>query len=61
MEDTHMIQPGKIEKLLFVLAIAVCWAYKTGELQVRKVPIMIKKHGRKAKSVFRVGLNLIRR
>jgi hypothetical protein len=61
MEDTHMIQPDKIEKLLFVLAIAVCWAYKTGELQVRKVAIMIKKHGRKAKSVFRVGLDLIRR
>lgn len=60
MEDTHMIEPYKIEKLLFVLAIAVCWAYKTGELQARKVAIAIKKHGRKAKSVFRVGLDLIR-
>jgi len=61
VEDTHMIQPKKIEKLLFVLAIAVCWAYKTGELQARKAAIVIKKHGRKAKSVFRVGLDLIRR
>lgn len=61
MEDTHMVQPDKIEKLLFVLSIAVCWAYKTGELQVRKVAIRIKKHGRKAKSVFRVGIDLIRR
>ncbi len=61
MEDTHMTHPDKIEKLLFVLAVALCWAYKTGELQVRKVAIVIKKHGRKAKSVFRVGLDLIRR
>lgn len=61
MEDTHMTDPGKIEKLIFILAIGVCWAYKTGELQARKTPIIIKKHGRKARSVFRVGLNLIRR
>jgi len=60
MEETHMIDPLKIEKLLFILAIAVCWAYKIGELQARKVPIAIKKHGRKLKSIFRLGLDLIR-
>jgi hypothetical protein len=60
MEDTHMTDPRKIEKLLFILAIAVCWAYKIGELQARKVPIVVKKHGRKFKSIFRVGLDLIR-
>jgi hypothetical protein len=60
MEDTHMIEPKKIEKLLFILAIAVCWAYKIGELKAREVPIAIKKHGRKCKSLFRVGLDLIR-
>jgi hypothetical protein len=61
MEETHMTDPAKIEKLLFILAIAVCWAYKIGELQVRKVPIPVKKHGRKLKSIFRLGLDLIRR
>lgn len=61
MEETHMTDPAKIEKLLFILAIAVCWAYKIGELQARKVPITIKKHGRKLKSLFRLGLDLIRR
>ena len=60
MEDTHMTDPKKIEKLLFILAVAVCWAYKIGELQARRVPITIKKHGRKRKSIFRVGLDLIR-
>ena len=60
MEETHMIDPVKIEKLLFILAIAVCWAYKVGELQARRVPITVKKHGRKLKSIFRLGLDLIR-
>jgi hypothetical protein len=61
MEETHMTDPAKIEKLLFILAIAVCWAYKIGELQARKVPITVKKHRRKLKSIFRLGLDLIRR
>jgi hypothetical protein len=29
LEDTHMTDPRKIEKLMFILAIGVCWAYKT--------------------------------
>jgi len=60
MEDTHMTEASKIEKLLFILAIAFCWAYKTGEIQAGRVPIIIKKHGRRTKSVFRLGLNVIR-
>jgi hypothetical protein len=61
MEDTHIIDPDKIEKLVFVLAIAFCWAYRTGDIQNREKPIEIKTHGRKARSVFREGLNQIRR
>lgn len=60
MEETHMTNPKKIEKLLFILAIAVCWAYKMGELRARKIPIKTKKHGRRWKSMFRIGLDLIR-
>jgi hypothetical protein len=60
MEDTHMTDAGKIEKLVFILTMAFCWAYKTGEMQASRVPILVKKHGRKAKSIFRTGLNLIR-
>lgn len=60
MEDTHMTDRNKIEKLVFILAIAFCWAYKTGEIQAQKVSVLVKKHGRKAKSIFRIGLTLIR-
>ncbi len=60
IEDTHMVEPLKIEKLVFILTIAFCWAYKTGEIKTKTQPIVIKKHGRKAKSIFRLGLDLIR-
>lgn len=61
LEDTHMIHPKKIEKLLFILAIAVCWAHKTGELQERRITRSMQSHGRKSKSIFRIGLDLLRR
>lgn len=61
IEDTHVTDPEKIEKILFVLAIAFCWAHRTGELKAKTIPIQQKSHGRKAKSLFRLGLNLVRR
>jgi len=46
--------------MIFILTIAFCWALKTGEIQAKKVPIKIKAHGRKEKSIFRLGFDLIR-
>ncbi len=60
MEDTHITDPDKVEKLVFVLAIAFCWAYKMGVIRAKEKPIPIKKHGRKVRSLFREGLNFIR-
>jgi hypothetical protein len=61
MEDTHITDPDKIEKIVFVLAIAFCWAYRMGDIQDQIRAIEVKTHGRKARSLFREGLNLIRR
>jgi len=61
MEDTHITDPDKIEKLVFVLTIAFCWAYRTGDIRAQEKPIQLKTHGRKARSLFREGVNLIRR
>ena len=61
MEDTHITDPDKIEKVVFVLAIAFCWAYRVGDIQDQIQEIEVKAHGRKARSFFREGLNLIRR
>ena len=60
MEDTHITDPDKIEKLVFVLAIAFCWAYRTGDIRTQADPIPVKTHGRPARSLFREGLNLVR-
>jgi hypothetical protein len=61
MEDTHVTDPDKIEKVLFVLAIAFCWAYKIGDVADKNEPLKTKKHGRKIRSLFREGLNQIQR
>ena len=60
LEDTHMTAPEKIEKLLFVLAIAFCWSYKIGVIKDVERAIPKKKHGRPFKSLFRVGLDCFR-
>ena len=59
-EDTHITKLDRIEKLLVLLTIAFCWAYKTGEWRHEQRPIKIKKHGRKAVSYFRYGLDVLR-
>jgi hypothetical protein len=61
LEDTHVTQRLRIKRLLIVPVIAFCWAHRTGEWQHEKVKkIKVKKHERLAKSIFRVGLDLIR-
>ncbi len=42
MEETHITDPDKIEKVLFVLAIAFCWAYRMGDIQDRAEAIEVK-------------------
>ena len=42
------------------MTIAFCWAYKTGEWRNEQKEIKIKKHGRKAISYFRYGLDVLR-
>lgn len=58
-EDTHLINLERIQKLMGVLAIAFCWAHKTGEWLHEILPIKIKTHGRRAISLFRYGLDYL--
>jgi len=60
-EDTHMTFPDRIDKLIALLAIAFSWCHSTGEWSHSQDPIKIKKHGRKAVSLFRRGLDHISR
>lgn len=59
-EDTHLTHPDRISKLLGVLTLALCWCVLLGEWQHELKPLAIKKHGRRAKSLFRTGLDRLR-
>lgn len=60
IENTHLKDIDRIEKLLCLVMIAFVWCYKVGDYLDRNVkPIIIKKHGYRAKSVFKYGLEYI--
>ena len=54
-EDTHMTKGGRIDKLVGVLAVAFALSYHWGRELERETGIKLKKHGYRAKSVFRQG------
>lgn len=57
IEKTHLQDIDRIEKLILLVMIAFAWCYKIGIYLHEIKPITIKKHGRKAKSIFKYGLN----
>ena len=60
IENTHLKDIERIEKLLCLVMIAFVWCYKVGDYldkNVKAVPI--KKHGHRAKSIFKYGLEYI--
>lgn len=59
IENTHLQDIQRIEKLLLLVMVAFVWCYKVGIFLHQRIPIIIKKHGRKAKSIFKYGLNFI--
>lgn len=60
LEDTHLVNSERLSRLFALLTIALCWAYRTGEWLSQAKPILIKAHGRKAKSIFRYGFDHLR-
>jgi hypothetical protein len=60
IEDTHLNDLERIEKLFSIVMVAFAWAYVVGVFANRhSKPIRILKHGRKAKSLFKYGLQII--
>jgi len=60
IENTHLKDPERIQKLVLIIMIAFVWCYKVGIYLHQKIkPIKIKTHGRKAKSIFKYGLDYI--
>lgn len=61
LEATHITKPEKLALLVGVLAITAALAYKTGLWATKLKPTAIKKHGRLAKSIFRRGLETLKK
>lgn len=60
IENTHLKDIQRIEKLVLLVMIAFMWCYKVGDyLDMKVKPIIIKKHGHRAKSIFKYGLEFI--
>jgi hypothetical protein len=61
LEDTHLTDKDRVSRLLALLTLAFCWALLSGTLVCQAKALKTKKHGRREKSVFRVGLDYLRR
>jgi hypothetical protein len=60
IEDTHLTDLERMEKLFSIVMVAFAWAYVVGVFADKNVkPIRILKHGRRAKSFFKYGLEII--
>lgn len=56
IEDTHLNDLDRIAKLVSLMLVAFVWVYRIGIHLDQIYPIIIKKHGRRAKSFFKYGL-----
>lgn len=60
IEKTHLQDIERIEKLVSLVFIAFVWCYKVGiHIDLYENKIKIKKHGYRAKSLFKYGLDYI--
>lgn len=60
LEETHLTEKERLEKLLALVTLAFVWAYKVGKWLTKTTELKIKKHGRLAKSIFRHGFDYLR-
>ena len=61
LEETHLTAPGRVERLMGLLALAFAWTHVIGERRAtREGPPRTKSHGRRQRSLFRYGLDLLR-
>jgi transposase len=60
IEHTHLTDLNRIEKLFSIVMVAFAWAYVVGVFANNNIKqIKILKHGKRAKSLFKYGLEII--
>lgn len=60
LEDTHLVEPERLSRLVAVLTLTMCWCYRVGVWADQQKPIALKTHQRPARSVIRLGLDTLR-
>ena len=58
-ESTHITDDLRLDTLMQVMSIAFCLAYQVGEIIALVEPQIVKKHGYRQKSIFRIGIDEI--
>ena len=61
LEDTHITDQRKVERLLLIVVIAFCWSYLISIEKDKEKPIQVKSHGRRSCSIFRYGYDVLRK
>jgi hypothetical protein len=61
LEATHVTDSERLCRLLGLLALGYVWCFRVGEDSNASGTVQIKKHARAAKSIFRAGLDAVRR
>ncbi|ELY2011372.1 conserved hypothetical protein [Flavobacterium psychrophilum] len=60
IENTQVTNLKRLERLFLLTIMAFVWCYKIGDFIDQEIKeIVIKKHGRKAISVFKYGLDYL--
>lgn len=52
LEQISLADPDRVNRLIGVLLLKLCWCYATGEWRNQKKPIRTLKHGRLQVSIF---------
>lgn len=57
LEETHLTKPQRLYLLIGLLSLCLVWCLRIGDRLNERKSISIKKHGRRAISLFRLGLD----
>ncbi len=61
LEDTRVTAEDRLQKLFALVALTLCWCHRIGLWLHERKALKLKKHGRLPKSLFRRGLDALRR
>ena len=59
LEDTHLTDQKRLEKLMVTVVISFAWSYKVGDYIDEVSPIKIKSNNQRLRSVFKTGFKFL--